>query len=124
MPLWDVAFFYEKGTLWEKHPPKPKTWVKQVAFYGESASGITGRFWKNDFASPLFDTDWFVALRQGMSRMLGESPVGESKVGSSERTGIDQEIQLTSLAESLEALRKRFNENKDKPRLVAIMSPT
>ncbi len=74
-PLWDVAFFYDRGPKWSEKPPTPKLWTKQAAFYGDQADGISGRFWRNKFADPPVDSDWFVELSRGMKQLTGKEPV-------------------------------------------------
>lgn len=75
-PLWDVAFTYEKGTQWGKHPPEPVGMVKQIFFYGVNDDGPSGMFFTN-FKKAPFDTDWIVELGGAMTALIGTAPVAE-----------------------------------------------
>ena len=108
-PMWDIAFLYEAGARWTDSPPKPDRWAKQVMFYGKQKDGPTGRFWRDDFAKPPFDSDWYDELARWTNR-----PAPENRAA----------VKLISLAESLDPLRQRFNKDKGKNRFVAVLSPT
>ena len=108
-PMWDVALLYTAGARWTDKPPKPDRWAKQVMFYGERNDGPTGRFWRNDFTKPPFDSDWHDELARWTS----------SSAAAHRAT-----VEITSLAESLDPLQHRFNKDKGKDRFVAILSPT
>lgn len=108
-PMWDVAFLYAAGARWTDSPPRPDRWAKQVMFYGKQKDGPTGRFWRNDFAEPPFDSDWYDEL----ARWTNRSALANRAA-----------VRLTSLAKSLDPLRERFNKDKGKNRFVAILSPT
>ncbi len=108
-PMWDVAFFYAAGARWADKPPKPDRWAKQVMFYGQQKDGPTGRFWRNDFTKPPFDSDWHAEL----ARWTGSSAAVRRAA-----------VEVTSLAESLDPLQRRFNKDKGKDRFVALLSPT
>lgn len=83
--FWDVVFFYAPGPEWTDRPPTPTHWLKQTAFFPSSFSHSsylltdhlnfrsasrrrpTGLFWKDSFAEPPFESDWFAAIREVMN---------------------------------------------------------
>jgi hypothetical protein len=68
--FWDVVFYNAPGTEWTDRPPTPTHWLKQTAFFGPRTffhRGPTGLFWKDSFANPPFESDWFDALRDVMA---------------------------------------------------------
>lgn len=108
-PMWDIAFLYEAGARWADIPPKPDHWAKQVMFYGKQKDGPTGRFWRDDFAKPPFDSDWHGELARWTNRSAPRNRAA---------------MKVTSLAKSLNPLRNRFNKNREKNRFIALLSPT
>ena len=118
-PLWDVAFLYNKGATWNARPAQPAHWTKQLAYYGKDNGEITGMFWRNDFAKPPFDSDWFDELTQGMKQLTGKQPKPNATRGE-----VPTSAEVTSLGSSIEPLRAWFNANEDRPRFVTLLSPT
>lgn len=72
-PLWDIAFFYKKGTEWQDSPPTPAHWMKQIAYLGKQEDGTTGLFWQNTFAMEPTASDWFNEITTGMKDVI-ETP--------------------------------------------------
>lgn len=71
-PLWDMAFFFGKGTTWADTPPRPSYWVKQIGFHGKQTDGTSGTFWRNTFAQAPFASDWFDELSLGIKAVVAE----------------------------------------------------
>ncbi len=42
-------------------------------YYGEQDDGLTGRFWRDDYTKPPFDSDWFVEISRGMNKLTGKA---------------------------------------------------
>lgn len=130
MPQWDIALFYDKGAKWNAKAPQPKTWVKQLMFFGENdEDGMTGQFYKDSYAKPPFYGDWFKELSMGMMRTTGLAPTHERKAEAAStsqepKPTSAKEVRLTSLADSVAPLQDHFNAKKDKYRFVALLSPT
>ena len=144
IPLWDVAFFYDAGAKWTSKPPLPKSWIKQLMYYGEDEEdGINGQFWKDDFKSPPIGTDWFVEISRGMKSITGINPMrsqknqrgsnAADKIRLPKKCGTAPQkpsanqaayAEITSLADSLDPLKEYFNANKDRHRFVTLLSPT
>lgn len=128
MPLWDVAFFYDKGTVWKNDPPTPKDWAKQVLFYAGGSDGNTGKFWRGDFAKAPFDTDWFVELSKGMERLTGKKPTRAGRANAQEGDKVStrgkEGPNVVSLEGSLDPVKDHFNANRGKHRFVTLLSPT
>ncbi len=123
-PLWDVAFFYKAGPTWQDRPPIPVSFIKQLAFYGGQTNGKSGRFCRDDFTKPPFDTDWFVELTNCMKQLTGKEPTRKTADQSTRSGSARPSLSVASLADSLKPLKDRFNAHKDKTRFVAILSPT
>ena len=134
-PLWDVVFLYEKGATWKDRPPKPDHWTKQVAFFGGRTDGTTGLFWRDDFAKPPLESDWYEELTLEMKKLTGKQPTtttaraevptaAESGNSNRARAESSNPPDVTSLASSIEPLREWFNANKDRPRFITLLSPT
>ena len=119
VPLWDVAFLYNKGATWQDQPPQPDHWTKQVLYYGERDDGVTGVFWRNDFARPPVESDWFEELTRGMKKMTGQPPSPKNA-----RTESRNSLEVTELSPSIDPLRDWFNANKERPRFITLLSPT
>ncbi len=75
-PLWDIAVFYGTGVEWTDHPPAPRRWVKQIAYFGHREDGTSGLFWRNDFAQEPFASDWLAELTDAMKHVIDEDPTG------------------------------------------------
>jgi len=68
-PAWDIVLFYEKGIEWTKHPPAPAHWACQHAFYGTRKDGTSGLFWRDNFTTEPFASDWPSEIRRGMAAL-------------------------------------------------------
>lgn len=136
-PLWDAAFFYDGKAHWGDRPPKPAEWIKQIVYYGGRSDGVTGMFWLDDFAKPPVDSDWHVVLGEALKQVLkidsqetgrkraaGRTDTPRAATPDSSASGAGKVVMVTSLGESLTPLKERFNAEKDKLRLVALLSPT
>lgn len=125
-PLWDIALTYDPGARWQEKPPRPVGMVKQIAFYGPQEGGSSGLFF-TDFEQAPFDADWAVELAKAMKTLTGKKPTpsrARTAAPAKETAEPANSAPPVSLAESLEPLRKHFNDHKDKHRFVALLSPT
>jgi hypothetical protein len=139
-PMWDFAAFYPAGARWNDAPPTPESFIRQLARFRHEDGSTRAMLVTDSFAKPPVESDWFDEVRIKTASLLGGAvddgartgafrdaslpPCRGAPVAAADDAPSPSPSPLISLAESTSPFRERFNAASDRPRFVAILSPT